>query len=95
MSSKQDNAKQEGSKNSETEHLDNLKAATARGFTFKGFLQTVSAVFWAFFGVRKAKSYEEDINSLNPVHVILVGIIAAVLFVVGLLFIVNLVVANS
>jgi hypothetical protein len=48
------------------------------------FFQTLKAVAWGFFGVRKGKGYSEDISSLNPVHLILAGIIAAVVFVVVL-----------
>lgn len=51
------------------------------------FFQTLKAVAWGFFGVRKGKGYTEDIGSLNPVHLIIAGIIAAVVFVVGLVLI--------
>lgn len=48
------------------------------------FFQTMKAVAWGFFGVRKGKGYAEDISNLNPVHLIIAGILAAVVFVVGL-----------
>jgi hypothetical protein len=48
------------------------------------FLQTLKAVAWGFFGVRKGKGYHEDIAKLNPVHLIIAGILAAVIFVVVL-----------
>ncbi|MGB6104129.1 MAG: DUF2970 domain-containing protein [Pusillimonas sp.] len=48
------------------------------------FFQTLKAVAWGFFGVRKGKGYAEDIGSLNPVHLIIAGIIATIFFVVGL-----------
>ncbi|HWK71590.1 DUF2970 domain-containing protein [Pollutimonas sp. M17] len=51
------------------------------------FFQTMKAVAWGFFGVRKGKGYTEDIGSLNPVHLIAAGIIAAIVFVVGLVLI--------
>jgi len=51
------------------------------------FFQTMKAVAWGFFGVRKGKGYNEDISSLNPVHLIIAGVIAAVVFVVGLVLI--------
>ena len=44
--------------------------------------------------MRKNSAYEEDTQKLNPLHVIIAGIIAAVLFVLGLLMIVKLVVAG-
>lgn len=48
------------------------------------FFQTLKAVSWGFFGVRKGKGYSEDISKLNPIHLILAGLLAAILFVVGL-----------
>jgi len=45
------------------------------------FFQTMKAVAWGFFGVRKGKGYTEDIAKLNPVHLILAGVLAAILFV--------------
>ncbi len=58
------------------------------------FVATVKAVLWSFFGVRKNSAYEEDTQNLNPVHVIIAGIIAAVLFVLTLLMLVKIVVAT-
>ncbi|MFW7340855.1 DUF2970 domain-containing protein [Pollutimonas sp. H1-120] len=51
------------------------------------FFQTMKAVAWGFFGVRKGKGYTEDIGNLNPVHLIIAGLIAAIVFVVGLVWI--------
>lgn len=48
------------------------------------FFQTVKAVSWGFFGVRKGKGHQEDIARLNPVHLIIAGILAAVMLVVVL-----------
>ena len=55
---------------------------------------TIKAVLWSFFGVRKRRDYEADAEQLNPVHVIIAGLIGAVIFVVTLLLIVNSVVAK-
>ena len=57
-----------------------------------GFLQTIRAVLWSFFGVRRRSDYEKDAAQLNPVAVIIAGVIAAALFVALLLVVVNLVV---
>lgn len=54
----------------------------------------MKAVLWSFFGVRKKSDYENDAAQLNPVHVILAGIIAAVMFVLILLGIVKVIVAG-
>ncbi len=55
--------------------------------------RTMRAVLWSFFGVRKRQDHELDLETLNPVHVIIAGIIAAAIFVVSLILIVRLVVA--
>jgi len=51
------------------------------------FFQTLKAVGWGLFGVRKGKGYHEDIGKLNPVHLILAGLIAAVIFVILLVLV--------
>lgn len=59
----------------------------------KGSLwRTVQAVGWSFFGVRRGADYQEDIDRLNPLHIILVGIAACLVFVVGLIALVKWVV---
>jgi len=50
------------------------------------------AVLWSFFGVRKRRDYENDVQNLNPVHVIIAGLIGAGLFVLALILIVRMVV---
>lgn len=59
------------------------------------FLQTVKAVAWSFLGIRKRAGYEQDVQRLNPVHVILAGLIAAALFVLSLVWLVDRVVSIS
>ncbi len=71
--------------------MDELKEAARRKMSFGA---TVKAVLWSFFGVRKRSAYEDDTQRLNPLHVIVAGVIAAVLFVIGLLMVVRLVVAQ-
>lgn len=69
--------------------MDDLKEATKRRASFA---QTMKAVFWSVFGVRKGRDHDRDMAQLNPVHVIVAGILAAVIFVVVLLLIVRAVV---
>ncbi|HVG03557.1 MAG TPA: DUF2970 domain-containing protein [Burkholderiaceae bacterium] len=57
-----------------------------------GFAQTVRAVLWSFFGVRRKADYERDAAQLNPVYVIAAGLLAAAAFVAVLIVVVNLVV---
>ncbi len=59
------------------------------------FLQTVRAVAWSFFGIRKGSEYRKDVSELNPVHVVIAGIAAAALFVTGLIVMVNWVIASG
>jgi len=55
-----------------------LKEAVQRKASF---LQTMRAVAWSFFGVRKSADYERDVQQLNPVHVIIAGVIGALIFI--------------
>ena len=56
------------------------------------FGASMKAVFWSFFGVRKRRDYDRDAASLNPVHVILAGLLGALIFVGILILVVRLVV---
>jgi hypothetical protein len=58
-------------------------------------LRTFKAVAWSFFGVRKSSEYEKDVSQLNPVHVIVAGIVAAALFVLVLVLLVKWVVGSG
>lgn len=58
------------------------------------FLATAKAIFWSFFGVRKKSDYERDAAELNPVHVVIAGIVGALIFVGILIAIVKFVVAK-
>jgi hypothetical protein len=58
------------------------------------FRQTLSAVLWSFFGVRRGADHERDMSSLNPVHVLLIGVLAAAVFVGVLIGIVQMVVSK-
>jgi len=71
---------------------DGLREAVQR----KGsFLQTLRAVGWSFFGVRKSSDYEKDVGKLNPVHVVIAGVAGAILFIVVLLLLVNWVIGSG
>ncbi|NHZ88058.1 DUF2970 domain-containing protein [Massilia sp. CCM 8733] len=45
------------------------------------FGATMKAVFWSFLGIRKRSDYEKDSASLNPVHVVIAGLIGVMLFI--------------
>jgi hypothetical protein len=59
------------------------------------FGQTVRAVAWSFFGVRRGADYQEDVEKLNPIHVIVAGILGGVLFVFALLALVRWVLSSG
>ena len=46
--------------------------------------ETMRAVLWSFFGVRRREGYERDVQRLNPLYVIVAGVLAAALFVFAL-----------
>ncbi|AAU48529.1 DUF2970 domain-containing protein [Burkholderia pseudomallei] len=56
------------------------------------FVQTIKAVMWSFFGVRKRRDLEADATQLNPLHVLIAALIGAALFVGVLVLIVHAVV---
>lgn len=58
------------------------------------FFRSVKMVSWSFLGIRKNSEFQEDLAKVNPFHIIVVGIAGAVIFVVGLIVLVNWVVAK-
>ena len=56
------------------------------------FLRTVRAVAWSLIGLRKGSEYQQDLQKINPLHVILVGLVAIFMLVLGLIAVVNWVV---
>ncbi|MBL8348084.1 MAG: DUF2970 domain-containing protein [Rubrivivax sp.] len=67
----------------------------AKGAPTPSLLQTVRAVFWSFFGVRKRVDYESDVQQLNPRHLVVAGIVGAVLFVLALVMLVKWVIGSG
>lgn len=62
-------------------------SASAQG---KGSMfRTVRAVAWSFIGLRKGSEYQKDVERLNPVHIIVVGLVAVILLVASLIALVN------
>lgn len=69
-----------------------LKSATERPASP---LQTMRAVAWSFIGIRRSAGYESDVSKLNPVHVLIGGIVGAALFVGAIVLLVRWVVASG
>jgi hypothetical protein len=51
-------------------------------------------VAWSFLGIRKNSEYQEDLAKVNPFACHCGGLVGAVVFVVGLIVLVNWVVLN-
>jgi Protein of unknown function (DUF2970) len=69
-----------------------LKSAAQRPVSL---LQTMQAVAWSFFGVRRRADHEQDVAKLNPVHVVIGGIVGAALFVAAIVLLVRWVVGSG
>ena len=62
----------------------------------KGSLRgTVLAVVWSFLGIRRRSDYAKDLQQLNPIHVVIAGIVGAALFVLVLVLLVRWVVTSG
>ena len=71
--------------------MQDLKKSTQRKASFGA---TMKAILWSFLGIRKKSDYEKDAAQLNPVHVIIAGLIGALIFIATLIIIVKIVVAK-
>ena len=58
------------------------------------FMQSMKAVMWGFLGVRKQSGLQEDVASLSFVHIIIAGVVGALIFMAILLLIVKAVVSH-
>lgn len=69
------------------------KESAVRPLGRKGsMLRTVRAVAWSLIGLRKGSEYQQDIEKINPLHIIVVGLLAVFLLVLVLIAVVNSVV---
>ncbi len=59
----------------------NTPAHTRKG----ALLDTVRAVLWGFLGVRRKSDFQHDIAKLNPIHLLVVGVVLAFVFVAVLM----------
>jgi hypothetical protein len=59
------------------------------------FLGTIKAVAWSFLGIRRSADYARDVSQLNPVHVVIAGLIGAAVFVAVLVGLVSWVVGSG
>lgn len=59
-----------------------------------GFWATLRAVLWSFAGIRRRSDYHRDARSLDPRAVVAAGLLAGLVFVLTIVMVVRLVVAN-
>jgi len=59
------------------------------------FGQTMRAVAWSFFGVRRSADLERDARRLRPVHLIVGGLVGAVVFVFVLVLLIRWIVSSG
>ena len=77
----------------QTDHDGRVPLAGERRKT--SLRRTLFAVLWSFFGVRKAKDLERDVSELNPLHVVIAGVLVAALFVGALYVLVQWVIRSG
>ena len=58
------------------------------------FLRSIKVVAWSFIGIRSSAGYRDDLAKVNPLHVVLVGLVGALLLIVGLMSLVEWVVGG-
>ena len=62
----------------------------------KGSLRgTVLAVVWSFLGIRRRADYAKDLEQLNPVHVVIAGLIGVAIFIGVLIALVSWVLSSG
>ena len=72
--------------------MSSLKEASQRPASL---LQTARAVAWSFLGIRRSSGLEQDVQKLNPVHVVIGGVVGAAVFVVFIVLLVRWVVSSG
>ena len=79
---------------STTVSLQRFKMENQKRSSIMMFLISMRAVMWGFLGVRKRSGQDADMASVTFVHIVLAGVLGAIIFMTILLFIVKAVVSN-
>lgn len=58
------------------------------------FFRSVKLVAWSFLGIRSSKGYRDDLSKVNPMHVVVVGLVGALFLVLTLIGLVRWVVGS-
>lgn len=69
-------------------------AGRARESNATSFGRSLKTVAWSFLGIRKSAEFQQDLARVNPMHIIVVGIVGVLVLVAGLIVLVNWVVAK-
>ena len=56
--------------------------------------RTIKAVMWSFVGLRARGDYEQDVAQLNPLHILVVGLVGVFVFVGSLVLLATWVVGK-
>ena len=56
--------------------------------------RTIKAVMWSFVGLRSRNSFEQDVAQLNPVHIVVAGLVGVFVFVGSLVLLATWVVGK-
>jgi hypothetical protein len=48
-------------------------------------LRSLKTVAWSFIGIRSSAGFQEDVAKVNPLHVLLAGVITVLVLVVSLI----------
>lgn len=56
--------------------------------------RSIKLVSWSFLGIRSSSEYQQDLSKVNPMHVVAFGLVGVLILVVGLIALVNWVVAK-
>ena len=72
--------------------MSDLKDASQRSASL---LQTLRTVAWSFLGIRRSAGHAQDVQKLNPVHVVIGGLVGAAVFVVAIVVLVRWVVSSG
>jgi hypothetical protein len=78
----------DGKEGSMSENKDRQKTQQQKA----SFLYALKAVFWSFTGLRRKSDFDSDAVKINPVHIVIAGLIAVACFIGVLVMIVKLVV---
>lgn len=56
--------------------------------------RSIQLVAWSFLGIRSKRGYQEDLQQVNPLHVVGVALVGVLLLVIGLIALVHWIVAK-